>query len=237
MTSEAPSRDWLQRLPGVPESRLASDVLARLPGGTPAPPWRLRLDAVLWVQRPHRLAAATLPGGLRARRGLGFGIAGFVDYAASPVGPYREFLASPTLVRGGLLRLHVPLIAVDSSASLLGGRAHWALPKMPATFSGGPRPRQRVEARGDGWQVRADVTAFGPTLPVLLRASVAQPSPDGTLATFPVTVRGRVRLGRVDVRRTEDSSFARWLRPGKHPALLLRHGRMRLPAARLRRRS
>ena len=61
----------------------------------------------------------------------------FVHYLDTPVGPYAEVLASPAvLLRGGLLAAaHIPFIAVDSEASVRGGRENWALPKTLARFA------------------------------------------------------------------------------------------------------
>ena len=218
----------LRRVPGVAEAELSADDLARLPDATPPPPWDMVIDAVLWVHRPGAGAGDALHPAIHGRRPVGLGIAGFVRYRDSPVGTYRELLASPTLVRGGLWRLHVPLIAVDHLASLHSGRAHWALPKMLAAFEGTPGADRDLEARGAGWWVRAGVRPVGPTLPLLLRLSLAQAWPDGSVRSFPVTFKGRVRFARVDVAVDERASFASWLRSGRHTAMLLTATRMRL---------
>ncbi len=220
----------LRRLPGVPESRLDSETTAQLPQATPPPPWEAAVDAVLWVQHAARGVDATLPPGLRPRRGLRVGIGGFVRYRDTPVGSYDELLACPTLVRGGLWRLHVPLIAVDSPASLHAGRAHWALPKVLAGFAGRPEHGQLLEARGQRWWVRARIAASGPAVPARLRVSLAQVWPDGVVRAFPVTFRGRVRIARVRVAVSEDASFSGWLKSGTHLGVLLSDTHMRLPA-------
>ena len=159
-------------------------------------------------------------------------VAGFVRYHRTPVGAYDELLASPTLVGGGLWRLHLPLIAVDSLASLHAGRAHWALPKTLAEFSGAPASRRSVEARGPGWSLHAAVVARGPTVPVWMRVSLAQVRGTGEVVTFPVVFRGPAQLARVEVTVSESASFADWLRPGIHLGVLLRGVRMRLGRAR-----
>ena len=190
------------------------------------------MDALLWAQRATRDADAALPPGLRARPRMRVGVGGFVRYRDSPVGAYHEMLACPTLVRGGLWRLHVPLIAVDSLASLHAGRAHWALPKVLAGLSGVPAHGQLLEARGPGWWVRARASARGPAAPAWMRVSLAQAWPGGAVGAFPVTFRGRVQLARVHVDVDEAASFSGWLRSGTHAGLLLRDARMRLLPAR-----
>ncbi|MHB8242684.1 MAG: acetoacetate decarboxylase family protein [Solirubrobacteraceae bacterium] len=59
----------------------------------------------------------------------------FLRYKEGPVGAYDELLAMPNvLLRDRRLSLHVPFIAVDSEASIAGGRGNWALPKTLAEF-------------------------------------------------------------------------------------------------------
>ena len=222
----------LHRVPGVLESRLDPAVASRLPSATPPPPWDTTVDAVLWTHRATAAASRVLPQAVRSRRVARLAIAGFVRYRGTPVGAYDELLASPTLVRGGLLRLHVPLIAVDSLASVHAGRAHWALPKTLAVFSGAPAARSAVEARGPGWSLRVGISARGPTVPAWMRVSLAQARAAGELVTFPVTFRGSVQLARVEVTVSDSASFADWLRPGRHLGVLLRDVSMRLHPAR-----
>ena len=228
-----PSGAVLRRVPGVPESRLTAADAARLPSTTPAPPWDATVDAVLWTHRATAAATAALPRGVRPRRVARFAVAGFVRYHATPVGAYDELLASPTLVRGGLWRLHVPLIAVDSLASLQAGRAHWALPKSLAEFSGAPAGSCALQARGVGWSVRVAVASRGPgNVPALLRVSLAQVRPDGDVITIPVTCRGPAQVARVAVTVDGAPSFADWLRPGRHLGVVLRGVRLRLGSPR-----
>ena len=223
-----PSGAGLRGIPGVPESRLTAADAARLPSTTPSPPWDTNVDAVLWTHRATAAAGAALPRGVRARRVARFAVAGFVRYHATPVGSYDELLASPTLVRGGLWRLHVPLIAVDSLTSLHAGRAHWALPKSLAEFSAAPAGRCSLEARGVGWSVRVAVVTRGPAVPAVLRVSLAQVRAAGDVITIPVTCRGPAQIARVAVTLGDAPSFADWLRPGRHLGVLLRGVRLRL---------
>ncbi len=224
--------DQLRLVPGAPEVALGPEDLAQLPAGSVPPPWDFRMDGVLWIQRAVRDAGAVLPSPLRRRRGFAPGFGGLVAYRESPVGPYREMLASPTLIRGGLWRSHVPFIAVDDAAGLYAGRAHWAFPKSFATFSGDFASPGMLEARGTAWWLRSRVRTIGPRVPFWLRISFAQVWPDGSIGSFPVTFRGWVRLGQVEVAVAEEASFAAWLRPGRHLAFVLTDTRVHLPAAR-----
>ena len=53
-------------------------------------------------------------------------------------------------------------------------------------------------------------------------ARCVQVWPDGARPGFAVTMRGRMRVGWVEVEHTgRDRRSPAWLRPGRHPALLL----------------
>jgi hypothetical protein len=124
---------WLH-LPGVPESTLSDEVRGRLAageGGPPEPPpWSTRVEAVLWWHRARAVAPEVLSPALRGLPTLPLTVAALVRYLDSPVGSYVEVFASPVLVRRGPVpAISVPFIAVDSIASVAGGRAGWALPK------------------------------------------------------------------------------------------------------------
>jgi len=138
-------------LEGVPESRLDERARAGLPTDAPPAPWTCRCDAVVWFARPAR----DLPGG----GGRPWLVAGaLIDYADSPVGPYHEVLGLLAgFGRTGPVAT-VPFIAVDSPASLVGGRQNWALPKVLAQFADGT-------AAGAGWTVSATARAVGPAVP------------------------------------------------------------------------
>lgn len=193
-------------LPGLPESRLPAALAAQLPATTPGPPWPCRVRAVLWLQRaPSPLPSSSLHAGRVRALTLG----AVVDYLESPVGPYREVFAGP-LLRGTLLPVvHVPFIAVDSLASVHGGRAHWALPKAVAQFSDDGRT-----ATGDGWSVAVTAREVGPRLP--LRFPLVDDQ-DGRRAV--VSLRGRGRPARVHV-AAEGLTLRGWLGTGTHPGLV-----------------
>src|SRR6478609_1264488 len=79
------------------------------------PPWPARVRATLWWHRSTSAARELGPDG----RTIPMTVAMMVDYLDSPVGPYREILASPVLHAPGkrigpMPRMAVPFIAVDS---------------------------------------------------------------------------------------------------------------------------
>lgn len=199
-------------LPPLPE-----DVRVALPTATPAPPWPCRVEAVVWWHRATPAARRDLPPGCRTS--LPVTVGAFLRYLDSPVGPYSEVLGAPVLLRGGgLVHVTVPFIAVDSVPSIAGGRAHWALPKVLAAFTG-------TAAQGDGWRASATPAPVGPALPVAARFSTTQ---DG-LTTARSTVRGRARLARVEV---DGEGLPPWLLPGRHLGAVLQDARLLVGAPR-----
>lgn len=206
----------LTDLPGVPESTLPDDVV--LPASTPAAPWVCRVEATVWWHRATPAAGVLVPAVLPL--GLPVTVGAFVTYLDTPVGPYREVLASPHLLagpwrRGVLARVHVPFIAVDSPASVHGGRAHWALPKALAEFDGS-------RAQGRGWEVGAAARTWGPWFPARARLGSSQVDAQGRLGHAVTTARVQARLARVDVRCESEHDLPTWLLPGRHRGLVLR---------------
>jgi hypothetical protein len=196
----------LADLPGVPESALPAALLEQLPASTTPAPWHCRVRAVVWVQR----APSPLPAGSPyAGKVLPLTVGAVVDYLDTPVGPYREVFAGPLLRRAGRPLVHIPFIAVDSLASVHGGRAHWALPKAMASFTGDIGAGHAV-VRGDGWSVLVGATAYGPRLPIVSPFGSAQRG-----RTAAVDLRGRGRLARVEVTAT-GPSLTGWLGTGRH---------------------
>jgi hypothetical protein len=209
---------------GLPESRLAPDQLAQLPAGSPDAPWSCRATAVLWLQR-----ARTPDFDWRARPAP-LAVAGLIEYLDTPVGPYHEVLAGAVLRDGFRPRVQVPFIAVDSLASIHGGRANWALPKTTARFEG-EIGRATARAVGDGWSfsvraartVRVARTArtavAGPRLPVRLRFTST-----GPLGEFSTRLRATGRPVLVET-VAEGETLTGWLGSGRHLAVVLT-GRM-----------
>lgn len=200
---------------------------------SPAPPWPARVRATLWWHRATPGAALFGPGG----RVLPVTLAMMVDYLESPVGPYREILASPVLRApsrriGVLPAMAVPFIAVDSEPSVHGGREHWHLPKVLADFDGDVT--DTVTAVGDGWRIRTTARPFGPSLPILGALGFAQPMPSGGLAGARARLRGRFRGARVTVNAT-GPTLGHWMKPGTHPGIVIESGAMTTGPARITR--
>jgi hypothetical protein len=144
----------------------------------PPAPWHSRIDAVLWWHRALPTASRELlPAELG--RPLPVTLGGLIAYREGPVGPYGELFAAVGVLRGARVAGHVPFMAVDSAASVAGGRANWSLPKELAAFEGDPGPPGRVAARGEGWAVEAVARARPRALPAWAAAACAQVWPGG----------------------------------------------------------
>ena len=230
MSTQPLDIDEVGALVGIPETRLAPDVAASLPDSTPGPPWRVRMSSLLWWHKPTDAAARVLPSPLRAKSGRAMTTAGLIRYSKTPLGTYDEVIASPCSVEGGLLgRVHIPFIAVDSVPSIHGGRAHWALPKVPATFEwSGPR---EARVTGDGWWLSARVVATGMRIPLFGRSSVAQVRPGGRVGVSRLSMLGHGRVVTVEVDIDRDASYAAWLRPGRHRGVMATSARLTMGPA------
>lgn len=200
---------------------LPADVRDALPERTPAPPWPCRVRATAWWHRARPQARAVLPPGVRP--GLPVTVGALIEYLDTPVGPYREVLACPLLLRGGsLVHTTVPFIAVDSVPSIAGGRQHWALPKVLAAFT---HADGTTTADGGGWRLVARTSPLGPALPVAARFSTTQ---DGVRRATS-SVRARGRLARVEV---QGEGLPAWLVPGRHLGVVLADARLTVGPAR-----
>jgi len=226
-------------VPGLPESMLRPDHLAALPANVPPAPWECRTRALIWVQR------ATPPSFAWLGRPTRLAMVGFVEYLDSPVGRYHEVLAG-NLVRHGLRAWpQVPFIAVDSLASVAGGRVNWALPKTVAGFET-DLEMASARAEGDGWSVsvrparatraarldgavrpdgaaRPDRTAQGWPLRIPIRSRF---SSIGPLGSYSASLRATGRIVRVKT-QVEGETLTGWLSGGSHLAVVLT-GRMRV---------
>ncbi|MCQ4121727.1 acetoacetate decarboxylase family protein [Rhodococcus tibetensis] len=196
------------------------------------PPWRAEVRATLWWHRATDAARELGPGGAL----LPVTLAMMVDYLDSPVGPYREILASPVLRAPGrrtgpMPRMAVPFIAVDSEPSVHGGRVHWGLPKVLAAFDGDVHGV--FEASSGAWRVSTTAHPRGPRLPIAGALGFAQPEESGErLLAASARLRGHLRYARVAV-RAEGPTLADWLVPGTHHAVVIT-GRMTTGPAKLR---
>jgi hypothetical protein len=218
----------LQEIEGVAESALADEDAARLPGASAPAPWATVLDAVLWFHRAAPGAGERLPGVLRGRRSLPVTVGGLIRYRETPVGPYHEVLGSPSLLLGPRgPEACVSFIAVDSLASVHGGRENWALPKTLARFDWPEAPRGGFElaAEGRGWSVHATVRPRARRFPVAASSRNRQATPAGGEITFDSRWRGRARLASVEL-ETRGPTLPGWLCSGHHPALVLEGTRL-----------
>jgi hypothetical protein len=156
------------------------------------------VEGVVWADRAWPLAAG-----------------GMLRYHDSPVGPYAEVWATPAIRLGRRgPELTIPFMAVDSVASLEGGRANWGLPKTLATFT-----PASLAAEGDDWSVRVAVLSVGVRVPLLAVADLVQRDDDGAELRSRARLRGMGRLARVAV-----DARTRWLRSGRHPAVVIERG-------------
>lgn len=190
-------------------------------GEIPPAPWHSVVEALVWFHAATPAARGALPPRLASRAGIALTIGGLIDYRDGPVGPYREILGSPMMLRGAPPLSHVAFMAVDSEISVAGGRRNWALPKVLASFTRDPERAGAVIVSGDGWELCVTATARARRLPFHARLQCSQVWPDGRARDFSVRMRGRARLARVDVRHGVASSLRGWLSEGRHRAVVI----------------
>ncbi|MBB4664913.1 acetoacetate decarboxylase family protein [Conexibacter arvalis] len=232
----------LQRVDGAPECVMSDALAARLPDRSAAAPWQTRVQAVLWIHPAAPGAAELLPERLRGERIVPLTVGAFIRYLDTPVGAYGEVLASPVLLaRTPLPASVVPFIAVDSLASIHGGRANWALPKTLAAFGWSAPPerfgRDPFTVRGEGadgaapWSVSASVTPRRRRLPARFPLRDVQLTPDGRELDIPIAVAGRAQLAAVTV-ESDGPTLPSWLVAGRHRGFVLPEARMTFGAPR-----
>jgi Acetoacetate decarboxylase (ADC) len=217
-------RPELTGVAGVPETELRPDLVDRLPVNEAPAPWSCTCEAVVWLSRGRRAAGAALPPawGCRALGVLG----GFVRYTDTPVGPYDEVLGLVASSTGVRPWGSVAFMAVDSEASLVGGRTNWAMPKTLASFAGGVGRGRTLSAAGNEhrWRVSATPLVVGPPLPVRLAGAARQQFPGARVGTSSLRGRGRVRPALVRVEVESDGPLPTWLRPGRHLGAVVESG-------------
>jgi Acetoacetate decarboxylase (ADC) len=163
-------------------------------GRYPHAPWTLEGQSVVaWA--PGRAVTSPLPPELRPLPGPCL-VAG-VDYATSPVGPYRELVVAQPARLGLRPGLCITTMVVDARDTKVAGRLNWGFPKELGTLTW-TGDADQAELR---W-VERDLTvrgvAVGPVLPVLAIARALQRRSDGPVVV-PLRVRGRGRLARVSI--------------------------------------
>lgn len=210
----------LQAVPGVPESTLDAATLAQLPDSAPPAPWEVRCSAIVWFDRASRTALSALDPAVASLGRPVTVIGGMVRYDDTPVGTYDEVFGVVGLRRGMGVIGSVPFMAVNSHASLVGGRSNWSLPKSIAAFTGAPGSGSTfaasgVNATGAEWSVRASARAIGPSLPVRRAARLAQAWPDGVVRESTMHARGRMQLAMMHVEVSSSGPLGTWLRSGR----------------------
>jgi len=209
-------RDDMLSLRGVPQTALPEDV--DLPAEAPAAPWRTSMRAVVWQGASSR-AARRAAGPVAAAGRVAAVLGGFISYDDTPVGTYDEIVGIVGLWCRGSVAATVPFIAVDSPASVVGGRVNWGLPKTLARFDGDPSTE--MTATGADWSVRVTVRATGPALPFRSRGRLLQPWPGGGVRHARVSMTGKARLAVVRVQVQAEPTLAGWLRGGLHLGAVL----------------
>jgi hypothetical protein len=117
-------------------NRLSSPVA---PGSIVAPaPWKLRADGYVFMLKlplPRGRAELFARTELAEARFGQFGWVMYVEYNASPVGPYRELLFIPGTFRFGRRRLpSVTKTYVSTQASVDSGQHNWGIPTERGDF-------------------------------------------------------------------------------------------------------
>lgn len=218
---------------GLPENALSDALLATLPANLSAAPWDCVCSAVVWTERGGRDASAALAAPLRGRRSLAV-TGGLVQYESTPVGSYGEALALVAGLEGRRPWVSVPFMAVDSPASLVGGRTNWALPKSLASFEGVPGRDRSVTARGvdevdhGDWEITTTARPLGPAVPVRTTVTMLQDFPGRGLGRCPMTASGRVRPAVVTVTVRSTGRLSTVLRGGRRPGAIVESSRFTL---------
>lgn len=172
-------------------------------------PWALRGEAYAFFTKlplPRGRAELFASSELAEARFGQLGCVMFVDYSASPVGPYRELLFIPGTFRFGKHRRpSITKIYVSTRASVENGRRNWGIPKELAEFdvAEGGDGVKRVTMRVDGrtavelW-FRHGKLALPITSSILPRAARTLGQTLGG-QTFEVTPSARGRIHRAQV--------------------------------------
>lgn len=177
----------------------------------PSPPWRLRgtVHAALW-----RVPRAALPGPLPdGARPLGWGRMALLATVRAEWQPdgdlaYAELVVAVPVRLGRQLGVAVTAAWVDSSASLAGGRALWAIPKRLGRFE---TVNGRTELTDGHGLVAAFTDRPGRAAPLRLPVPLHVLQPDGTGARVTrAAASGRPRFGGLD-----------WIFPPNGPLALL----------------
>lgn len=220
------TRTEITGVPGVPETALSDELLARLPDNLAPAPWECRFSGLVWSGRGGKAAQAALPARLCHARALAT-VGGFVRYEDTPVGPYDEVFGQVASHEGRKPWGSVTFMAVDSEASLVGGRTNWSMPKTLASFDGEIGPKKTIAGWSEGpvrWRVEATPVAVGPRVTRGTSAQVRQEFADGVVRPCLMTGRGIMRPALIRVEVVSDGPLASWLRPGLHAGAVIESG-------------
>jgi hypothetical protein len=209
---------------GFPETVLPEAVAARLPASVAPAPWQTGdCQVVSWL---HELDPAALEAIPDAARPGGAAIVAWalVRYGATPVGPYSEIAA--TVMAGDPDGYgHIPFIAVDSEASVVGGRANWLFPKALADFDWSPDGRSVTvtgrEPASPSWSISIAVTVAGEPTPLEIPSHIRQVSTTGVVGRVDGLMKGGLRSATVTVDGKADGPLATLLRVGEHGATVM----------------
>ncbi len=227
------TRPELTGVAGVMETALSASLLARLPAESAPAPWTCECEGIVWLDRGGSRATAALPPALRPPARALAVVGAFVRYLDTPVGPYDEVLGLVVSRTGLRVWGSVAFMAVDSPASLVGGRANWAMPKTLAWFTGAPGDRT-MTARSEGdpaWSVAAYANTFGRAIPLkLANAPARQGFAGGRIGESLLRGNGEARLARVRVDVESVGPLASWLRPGSRLGAVVERATFHLDA-------
>ncbi|MGH3411908.1 MAG: acetoacetate decarboxylase family protein [Marmoricola sp.] len=224
-------RPELTGLPGIAETILTEALVDRLPDNRAEAPWSVQCRAMMWLGRGGAAARSALSPALSRSSALAV-VGGFVRYSATPVGPYDEVLGLVASRDGRNPFGTVAFMSVDSEESLVGGRTNWAMPKTLASFTG-EIDREMTASASDGpqWTVGAHAHSLGPELPLHSTGQARQEFADGSVRASRLEFRGTARPALVTVAVSSHGDLARWLRPGRHPGVVISHAEFTLGAA------
>ena len=212
-------------------------------------PWHLVGEGyivALWLPDDFLTRHCFLPPELRPSRRGRIAYLMFVDYLASPVGPYHELLFIPGSVDfSGERRLTINRIFVSSWESVVNGRTNWGIPKERCDFAVryGADGIDRVELTLDGRPiVELTLQARGFNLPLnagLLPRGLRTlgQSLEGRQYFYAPSARGHVRPARLLAARVDGGQFPDFTRGRVLAALRVSDFNMTFPLARMGARS
>ncbi|MGX9672901.1 acetoacetate decarboxylase family protein [Mycobacterium sp. HM-7] len=213
---------------GVRETELDKSIESSLPPNRAPAPWIGGGHGIWWGRRVSADGAAVLKRQLPEtiqRDATPVAVLGFLlNWTDTPVGQYGEIGALVVMRRRYSVFGHVPFIAVDSPASLVGGRDNWAIPKTLATFDGDPGRDAVASTHGNGFAIRTERRAMGPVLPAaaakVLR--LVQARPDCTLLSSRPTTAMMWRPARFAVAIEAGPELSSWFPQGECSGIVVR---------------